>query len=222
MKPDSQIERVLDQADSVDLQEGLEAYFNYHRTLKLIADEHGIDVRRVCGCFAALSPNSDYFGNLRSTLTLCIGFANGLKSESCTVTTYNVNREKAWRILNGEHFFSVFRGLKVRNFFLNLSEPDHPEAVTIDGHMMNVVHGSPRTMHQSSVTPSGYVRVAKAFSRVAAKRGMLPSQSQAIAWFTWKRIHNIVYDGQVDMFREGNQWRNFVPIEEIKPFRISA
>ncbi len=213
--------RVWEQVNFCDKKEGLSAYENYHKTLLGIAWNTHIPIAQVAGVFAALSPNNDYAKNLCSCLTVCLGFIQGRHEHECIVTTYNHNRAKAWRILTGEHFYSVFKGLKVRNFWRNLTEPNHPEAITIDGHMVNIAHGTIRGLKEGSITKGQYRYLARVYRSIAADLKLLPCQLQAILWFTWKRINNIVYSGAGKtplLFSCDNEWRNFIPFKNIVPY----
>lgn len=91
--------RVLEAATALEVEEGKDAYLNYNRTLGEIAANTGLALDRVAGCFSALSPNSDYLGNLRSAKTVCVGYAGGKSESSCTVSTYKHNRAKAENLL---------------------------------------------------------------------------------------------------------------------------
>ncbi len=213
--------RVWDQASDCDKSEGMLAYERYHKTLEGISQNTKIPLVKVAGVFAALSPNNDYAKNLSSCLTVCLGFSEGRKESECVVTTYNHNRTKAWRILNGEHFYSVFKGLKVRNFWRNLTEPNHPEAITIDGHMVNISRGVVQGMSEASITKGQYKNLARIYRSIAADLGLLPCQLQAILWFAWKRINNIVYNGAGEsplLFPYDNEWGVFVPFMSIIPY----
>jgi len=217
----SNILNVLNQVNECDYNEGLLAYPRYNKTLKQIADQANLPLFQVAGVFAALSPNTDYIKNLKSCLTVCQGFIQGKKQTECTVATYNHNREKAWRILKGEHFYSVFKGLKVRNFWRNITEPSHPEAVTIDRHMVNVAAGKIRRLTKAGISKREYTQLKREFQLIAEKEKILPSQLQAVLWFTWKRINNIVYHGAGNnplLFPCANEWNVFVPIEKITPY----
>lgn len=212
------IYRVLDEAMPLEVEEGKSAYQNYNRTLTEISEATRLSLNAVAGCFSALSPNSDYIGNLRSCKTLCVGFVGGKPEDSCTVSTYKHNRAKAWRILEGEHFYSVFKGLKVRNFWRNLTEPDNPEAITIDGHMVNIWRGEVHVMSDSGISKLKYAKLAHEFSRVARREDLLPCQLQAILWLTWKRLNRIKisYDPfQALLFEETNRCGIYVPYERI-------
>lgn len=217
------IQRALDHAMAIEVREGQRAYFQYNRTLTEIAAATGLSVSTVAGVFSALSPNSDYKGNLRSAKTVCLGYVRGLPIEACTVSTYNHNREKAWRILEGAHFYSVFKGLKVRNFWRNLTEPDHPEAITIDGHMANIYIWEPRRMTDASLSKRMYAKLAREFSKVATSADLLPSQLQAILWLTWKRINNIKssYNPlQGVLFPDDNRCGIYIPYDSIKTYNL--
>lgn len=216
---------VLSKADPIETVEGRAAYRNYNRTLEEIADKFNLPLVRVAGAFSALSPNSDYRGNLRSTYTLCLGFTKGNAEEDCTVSTYNHNRAKAWRILQGEHFYSVFKGLKVRAFFRNITEPDHPEAITIDGHMFNIYRNQTKTMSESGFSRGKYEKIASVFRKVAEENGLLPCELQAILWLVWKRLNGILSDYAVEqdlLFTDINRCGIYVPVETIKTYKIDT
>lgn len=216
------VQKVLDAATELEWNEGKLAYQLYHDTLSEIAAATNLPVNRVAGCFSALSPNSDYLGNLRSAKTVCLGYAGGKSESSCTVSTYKHNRAKAWRILDGEHFYSVYKGLKVRNFWRNLTEPDNPEAITIDGHMNNIWEGRARVMSDSGLSRLRYDKLAWEFRRVAKAENLLPCQLQAILWLTWKRLNRIKinYDPfQELLFTETNRCKIYVPYELIGVYR---
>lgn len=216
------IRNVLGQASPVEITEGRAAYELYNKTLQEIAQTFELSLSRVAGAFSALSPNSDYQGNLRSLLTLCMGFKGGMQEADCTVSTYNTNRAKAWRLLQGEDFNTVYKGLKVRSFYRNLIEPDHPRAITIDGHMVNVFRGEVHVMSNSGITPRQYEHIAGNYRLIARQQGLLPCQLQAILWLVWKRLHRIKV-GDFDpfqgvLFEEENRCRIYVPVETIKPY----
>ncbi len=202
------VQKVLDEATELEFSEGKRAYEYYNQTLSEISENTGLPLSAVAGCFSALSPNSDYLGNLRSCKTVCLGYVGGKKESECIVSTYKHNRAKAWRILEGEHFYSVFKGLKVRNFWRNLTEPDNPEAITIDGHMKNVWDYKVRIMSDSGLSKTLYAKLAWEFSRTARHNDLLPCQLQAILWLTWKRLNRIKisYDPfQEVLFKEENR-----------------
>src|ERR1041385_5696854 len=132
------IKRVLTLADAIDYREGLQAYANYHKTCKDLADYYGYSLEVAAAVFVALSPNNDYIKNLRSAATLLKGHKLGMDVEALTVTSYKACKYRAWRVLNGENFLDFTGGKKTRNFYMSVVDPAHPSAITIDGHMVNI------------------------------------------------------------------------------------
>src|SRR2546421_4747162 len=146
MNPTENIKRVLSRADDSDWREGLIAYNSYNETMRGLADYYDYDLKQVAAVFAALSPNNDYIKNLRSCVTLLKGHRAGMPVESLTTTSYRSCQLRAWRVLNGEDFLSFTKGKKTRNFYELIIDPEHPTAITIDGHMVSIYTGKRITM----------------------------------------------------------------------------
>lgn len=214
---------VYAKADRIDLEEGMQAYIRYHESLKYYAKHYGVSMPNVIGAFAALSPNNDYVGNLRSLVTLLEGMRRGVLAEHCTVSTYKACRDRAWQFLHGTDFLELTKGKKTRNFYLNILNPYDPEPITIDGHMACVYIGKRMTMKEVVRSRFKYDVVAEAFRKAAFDIDMIPNQLQATLWFTWKRINRVLYTGdQLDVFadRDGNHWGTIVDPARIRPFPI--
>lgn len=213
------IRRVWCQVDAIDYREGLVAYRRYRGTLERLAAHYGAPLSGTVAAFCALSPNNDYMGNLRSTVTLLRAYREGVPVNKVHVSTYNACRNRAWRFLNGENFLDITRGPKTRAFFLSILNPDDPHPITIDGHMVNAWRGEVTTMVEVAWSKFKYDVVANDYRAFAAEIGVLPNQLQAMIWFTWKRINNIVYRPQLNLFRRADDlWGLDLSPSEIQPF----
>jgi hypothetical protein len=215
--------RVFRRADQIDLDEGLSAYFHYRQMMESLGTFYGYPMERVAAAFSALSPNNDYVGNLRSLVSVMLGHKAGLPPAGITVTSYRACARRAYLYLDGVPFLDHARGPKTRSFFVNITRPWLPHFVTVDGHMVSVWRGERLRMKEVATTKAvsshrRYERVADDFRLVAHRLGILPSQVQAVAWFVWKRINNIVFDSQLSLLRPGDQWRLHLAPEEIKPY----
>ena len=193
---------VWEQSTPGEIEGGCLAYSDYHRVMHDIAARYGLAHAHVTGVFCALSPNADWLSNLRSALTMAYGFTQGYSEEEITVTTYHANRARAWRIINGEPFHSVYKGPKVRDFFQSICEPTNTSSATIDGHLANIARAQVNGMWYSGVTMREYKVVRGCVQRLAVRNGILPLQMQAILWFTWKRIHDIKSSPEAILFEE--------------------
>jgi hypothetical protein len=209
------------EGDKVDYNEGLDAYYKYNKMMQLIADKYNISIYRVTAAFCALSPNSDYFGNLRSTISCIEGIQNKQPSNKITVSTYNHCKLRAMNYLHGwENFNKKGRGLKILNFYKSILEPDSPYHCTIDGHMVAAYKGDPTlNMKQALVNKRGYEEIKSITSKVAKQYNILPSQAQAIIWFSRKRLHKIKYNPIPDLFTAPNdKWGILIDLDTIKPY----
>lgn len=213
----------MNAADAIDIDEGRLSYFRYHEVLRNLAEHFEAPFAETVAVFCALSPNSDYQGNLRSTATVIKCHREGIPVDRIRVVTYNHCRDRAFEYLNGVSFLQTTKGKKIRSFYQNILNPMDPFPVTIDGHAVNVWRG--RRMNLKDVAgPKGrfnYEDVAGDYRIAAARVGLLPNQVQAITWFAWKRIHKILFPGrQLLLFRDisADTWRTFVDPSEIEPF----
>jgi hypothetical protein len=211
---------MFEQADTTDLTEGKLAYWRYHQMMHSIAKVYGHDVREVTAAFVALSPNSDYLGNLRSLISVLEGVRRGAQVDDITVATYKGCRDRAYAyVTKQQDFLLTARGPKIRAFYHNILFPDHKEFVTIDGHMVGAYRGNDGTMKENIVSPRVYKEVASTTKRLANQLGLIPNQLQAVIWFTRKRVLNVKYDGQMSLFGDStDRWQTMVKVEEIKPY----
>lgn len=216
--------KVLNLADETDISEGRVSYFRYNEVLRNLAEHYDTPFDRTVAVFAALSPNSDYHGNLRSAASVLAGWKAGIDCDRIRVVTYNHCRDRAFAYLNGTSFLATVTGKKIRSFYLNILNPLDPEPVTIDGHAVNVWTGRRKNLKEV-VGGWNYDRVAGDYRAAAKRVGLLPNQIQAITWFTWKRIHNIQYPGrQLDLFRDNSAdlWKTLADPKSIVPFEPFA
>lgn len=195
----SNIEKVFALADTIDIEEGKEAYMSHHKNLKNLAKFYGFGFCQTVASFAALSPNNDQWGNLRSLVSIMHGIRNNIPKSKITVSTYNQCKNRAYDFLMGDKdFLAETKGMKTRNFYLNILFPKDPQYITLDGHMCSIWNGRRQTMKEAAISkilssPTKYNDVAKVFINVAKRHKLIPNQLQAILWFTWKRINNIVF-----------------------------
>jgi hypothetical protein len=211
-------------ADTVDLDEGMVAYERYNMVMRRLAEKYSYDLDRVCAVFCSLSPNSDYWGNLRSTVSVLQGLNEQRCPEHIVVSTYGHCKLRAIEYARGTKSFIVeTRGPKIMNFYHNILSPHSSRWVTIDGHMVGVLRDDRRaTMRELLIKPSQYHVYADIVKQFAFSNFMLPCQMQAILWFVRKRLLNIVYEGHTaDLFGDAtDMWKTARDVETIKPYSM--
>ena len=208
-------------ADATDRAEGALAYTRYHNMMRQMAELYDADFERTVAAFAALSPNNDYLGNLRSLATVLDANRRHIPPERVTVSTYGHCRDRAMKYLSGEAvFLDTVKGQKIRAFYRNIVDPQDPEPVTIDGHMVAAWMGQELTMKEAIIRPRQYEHVADGVRRLAKLTGQIGNQLQATVWFVRKRVLKVRYDPQVGLFDwlDDNVWRTLVPLEELRPY----
>jgi hypothetical protein len=212
---------VFRQADEIDRREGMLAYSRYNTVCHRLADHYGYTFEEVVAVFAATSPNSDYKGNLRSTATILQAYKAGVPHQDINIATYRACLIRAYSYLDGVSFLYTVTGDKIFNFYWNIVNPENPFPVTIDGHAVNMYRNQVNRLNdvEARITHKQYQAIADDFKKVARKEKMLPNQLQAITWFTWKRINNIIYKPQGHLFfGQDDYWQTLMKLEDIKPF----
>jgi len=210
------------QADDTDRQEGKLAYFRYNSVMYMLSNFYDMPLSRVTAAFCHLSPNNDYIGNLRSLVSVLEGMRKGVADEDIIISTYNHCKDRAISSLRGDPFETKTRGLKILSFYHNILNPLDPNYVTVDGHMIAAYRDEPdANMKESIVGRREYREIANEFFKMAAEMDLIPNQLQATIWFTRKRIYNIKYNANPDMFNEpGDKWGSMVNLVDIPPYPI--
>jgi len=209
------LQRFIGRADAIDLRDGVNAYRIYHRVIKNFALSYAAKFEPTLAAFCALSPQNDYYGNLRSLASVLHAVQHSLPLEGVTVSTYKHCRDRAYAYLTGKaDFLSTVKGLKIRAFYANILDPEDPKPVTIDGHMVCAWRGINVPMQSASVKPAEYDEIAQGVRDLAEEINLLPNQVQAIIWLTRKRLQRIKYDPQLNLFGDGIE----IPAINAPPF----
>lgn len=194
------LNRIFNSATEFDLQVGLNAYAKYNDIMIKLAEDFGISSLTTSAIFSALSPNSDYHGNLRDTHALLVAWRNGLDISSFTVHTYGNNKRKAWRIAHGEDPYVLIVANKTNNFFRNVYDPTDPAPVTIDGHMINIWNGTRLPLVGLRYSTKIYDIIANGVRELAQQRNLIPCQVQCTLWHVWRKLHRIKSTDQLEFW----------------------
>ena len=207
---------VVNKADDIDWTSGLESYGHYHRMMAALAHKYGCTIEQATAVFVSTSPNNDYLNNLRSTVSILDGWKRGVPVDEIVISTYNHAKFRAWACLHGRDFLQSTKGPKIKSFYRNIVDPTDPDPVTIDGHMVSAWTGQRILMKDVAVGRWNYPIVAADARQVAAERGLVPCQLQGVIWFAWKRIHQVVYSGNLNLF--GDHWGLHLDPTQLRPF----
>lgn len=215
------LRKVFKLADADDRREGQLAYRRYNDTMRMFSDFYGVPIEGVTAAFVALSPNSDYHGNLRSLASVLHAIQQGAPVENVTVSTYKHCRDRAYRYATGaEPFVTPERGPKTLAFYHNILDPEDKAHVTVDGHIVCAYHGVDRTMVEAKVRGrKEYRQISADMQKLAKREGLVPCQAQAIIWFARKRTLGIKYTAQLSLFADPtDKWNTRLHPKDVKPY----
>lgn len=186
--------KILIQANTIEIENGLNWYKLARDELMKLAIKYNVNENLVYAVCSALSPRTTWQKNLNDTESVLKWYNNNgnvlNKKSYPTVTTYKQNLYKAIRILFSKNT-DVFSTCKTFNFYHNIMAPDNEDYITIDGHMINAYYGRLGKVLNKHFTPKYYNRIAKQYIKLAKLCNIKPCQLQAIIWLAFKRINNI-------------------------------
>lgn len=183
----ARIVEVFEQATDAELDAGL---YWYPDALAFATTLDPERPERAAGVIAALSPMKDWITNCALAAR---AYDDGRASGSL-----GANNAKATMILHGANPLEVLGGNKVRNFYMAIADPHHPDAVAIDRHAFDIAVGritndQSRTALSRKGVYESFAAAYKRAARVLAREGIdvSPSQVQATTWVVWRRLKGL-------------------------------
>lgn len=177
---------------SLNRKKGKGWYNSAHKAAKSLSRKYKIPLYKISGVISALSPRNKWLTNVKDTETLLEAYMNKQALEDFKVSTFNRNKEKAWKLLSlnsEQEVEALLNGKKTQNFFWNIYQPKNPHHVTLDTHMYGVVHNE--RVISKSFTNKKYEEVKQHFIEFALARNLTPNVVQAICWNNYRTFYSI-------------------------------
>lgn len=165
-----------DAASPVQIAAGARWYPEAGRLAAMIAEQTGIDTRRVVLAIAALSPRNPWRWNIFDAYSFAVARAEG---RACPrATTFKRNWAAAWRALDpATETPWLTSALKVRAFVEAILGDDM--SVVVDTWAVRVATAGAKAR---VATDKQYRLVAHAYVLAANERGVSPATMQAVTW----------------------------------------
>jgi hypothetical protein len=215
--------------DNVSVQDreiGEASYPSYHETLQGFAKFYGFGIVPTVEAFAALSPNNDYHGNLRSLSAVMYSVAADVPYSDLTISTYRACGGRAISYLKGTmSFLDTVGGPKITAFRDNLLYVGRSKRVTVDGHMAAIWSGNHGwTMKDAAafLTTANYHLAEYHMRHFARTVKMKPCALQATLWVSRKRRQGIKFDSQEDLFSGKTKWEEVATPHRYPPYQTEA
>jgi hypothetical protein len=168
---------VFDRASDAEREEGTAWYPLASRIVTAIAEATDTDVVRVTYTLAALSPRNPWLWNVADCYSYALASREG--SPRPTATTFERNRQAAWRAMSQDGHPWVDAAPKVKAFVAAILGDS--EAVVVDIWAYRVAVGHEPTNH-GKFRASQYEPIAEAYRNAARRRGVTPRTMQAVTW----------------------------------------
>lgn len=171
-----------------------------------LADTHKLEIWKVAGIVAALSPQAEWSQNKRWATEFIKTRGKGfmfnrdrtIKSKAIyKATTHDEVYDKLSTTANGSK--------KTRSFYRNILLPGYDDVVTLDRHalaagFLRPDNCRPLSDKESSMTPKQYDFLASCFVKASRKVGMIPHDFQATLWLTVRRLRGLSKAVEVEGF----------------------
>jgi len=185
--------RLTEWEESVDFdsfRKGILWYKEAQDFCRQLNQKYDIDLYACAAVLSCLSPNNKWERNKIDAERVILAFINGVSPEDIKVCTYNRNKLKAFRVLNGE--LIAESSPKTHAFAMNVGRLSS-EHITIDKwHIRACLCGveEGKVDCSESITIKQYRRVEQITSKVAQKLGLKGYEFQAMIWVEIKKAWN--------------------------------
>jgi hypothetical protein len=175
------IETIYNKCTSDDINNGRTWYENAKSFSIYLSKKYNVTEIQSAGIIAALSPQKSWINNMKIT-------EHFIESNGKASVHTGTQLSKASYILKNslitEEVYHILGGMKTKNFFYNIYNPDNNKAVTIDRHHLNVCYAE----DIKGCTDKQYEFLKENTIIFANQINMIPSMLQATLWVCWKRI----------------------------------
>jgi len=184
------LKKWFESATKEEIQSGLTWYKDAQDFSKYLSKKYDIDTYTCATVVSCLSPNNKWERNKIDAETVIKAHINGIAPDSIKVCTYNNNKLKAFRCLNGETISE--KAPKTHAFAMNvgLLSSDH---ITIDKWHLRACVLKPNDVIKDcteTVTALQYRRIEKITAQLSKEYNLKGYELQAIIWVTIKNSWN--------------------------------
>lgn len=163
-------------------------YLEAYKFALALTNKYNVDLIKVCGIIAALSPLKSWDENIRLTDTfLSSGYSGHTASQTqkaVDILNYNESEPELF-------ILHTLSGNKIKSFFINIYLPTAEVAVTIDRHALAVCFGRNATDKETmGITDKQYKFFESCYMQVAKELFLIPNQVQSITWVQWRLQKN--------------------------------
>ena len=187
----SRLRRFLAEMNESEYESGMNWYALMNQWCEGVSESYKIPMFKVCGVFAALSPQTAVDFNKE----LCIEYFDkgtarqiGFLVRKCDDIMQAKTKEEVKTILSGN---------KITAFYINILDCDvNLGCVTVDRHAIACLIQTPATVEaisdkNSSMTNNQYKYFESIYISLANEIGILPQQLQAITWEVYRRLRGL-------------------------------
>ena len=186
------LERWFQEANIEEIRSGKSWYKDAQDFCNELAGTYQIEPYISATVVSCLSPNNKWSRNKIDAENVIKAFQRGDKPIDIKVCTYNANKERAFRALDGELISE--KSPKTHAFAMNVGNlsADH---ITIDKWHLRACFCRPSDKPQTdkyaeSCSPVQYRRIEAITAKLAKDFGFKGYEMQAIIWLTIKRVWN--------------------------------
>jgi hypothetical protein len=189
------LEMIYNMATIRQVKDGKDWYPRAHQWCTEVAGQYRLDTHTVAGVVSSLSPNNRWDRNLIDAKAVINTWNAGLPMETVKVCTYNTNKAKAFRVLNGGvmRVFPMDKSPKTHAFVRNIAVLD-PNRVTIDVWHWRASTLGMKSARPKTLTTKRYRQIEKITLDLAGRYDLRGYEFQAIVWNVIRESNSLNYE----------------------------
>jgi hypothetical protein len=202
--------RYYNLATAEELAVGKNWYKEANEFCQGLATEYGLEIWKVAGIVAALSPQAEWSQNKRWATEFIRTKGKGFMfNRDRTIKSKAIYKASSHDEVYERLSTTVNGSKKTRAFYRNILLPGYDDVVTLDRHalaagFLRPDNCRPLSDKESSMTPRQYDFLSSCFVKGARKVDMIPHDFQASLWLTVRRLRGL---------NKGVEIEGFTPME---------
>ena len=189
--------RYYNLATEKEIEDGKNWYKEANEFCRQLASEYNLELWKVAGIVASLSPQTSWDLNRRFARQFISQRGRAfIANRDRTIKAKNIYKATDPGLVDTLLATTPNGALKTRAFFKNIMLPEFDDTITIDRHHLAVSLLRPERLrplgdHESKMTHVQYRFLTDACVYAARKVNLLPNQLQGILWLVCRRLRGL-------------------------------
>ena len=189
-----------------EVESGKAWYPEANAFCKQLAEEYGLEVWKVAGIVASLSPQTTWTQNKIDARNFIARGGRGFMGQR----DRTIKAKKILKATSGDEVYDLLstkpgKALKTKSFYRNICLPGFCDTTTIDRHALAAATQRPDktfalTDKDGAITERQYRFLSQCYVKAARKVGLIPHEMQAVIWNRYRKQRGLEKSVIIDGF----------------------